>query len=30
MARVAAENLLNILNGIEPLYIVNPHILKRP
>jgi glyoxylate reductase len=24
MARVAAENLLNILNGIEPLYLVNP------
>ena len=30
MARVAAENLLNILNGIEPLYLVNPHILKLP
>jgi glyoxylate reductase len=28
MARVAAENLLNILNGIEPLYLVNPQILK--
>jgi glyoxylate reductase len=24
MARVAAENLLNVLNGIEPLYLVNP------
>lgn len=30
MAKVAAENLVNILNGKEPLYIVNPHILKRP
>jgi glyoxylate reductase len=30
MARVAAENLLNILNGIEPLYLVNPQILKQP
>lgn len=30
MARVAAENLLNILNGIEPLYLVNPQILKLP
>jgi glyoxylate reductase len=28
MAKVAAENLLNILNGIEPLYLVNPQILK--
>ena len=28
MARVAAENILNILNGIEPLYLVNPQILK--
>jgi glyoxylate reductase len=30
MARVAAENLLNILNGIEPLYLVNPQIIKQP
>ena len=30
MARVAAENLLNILNGIEPLYLANPHIKKMP
>ena len=30
MARAAAENLLNILNGIEPLYLVNPQILKQP
>ncbi len=29
MARVAAENLLNILNGKEPLHLVNPQILKR-
>jgi glyoxylate reductase len=28
MARVAAENILNILNGIEPLYLVNPQTLK--
>jgi glyoxylate reductase len=28
MARVAAENLLNVLNGVEPLYLVNPHIKK--
>jgi glyoxylate reductase len=28
MARVAAENLLNILNGKEPLHLVNPQILK--
>ena len=30
MARVAAENLLNILNGKEPLHLVNPQILKQP
>jgi glyoxylate reductase len=30
MARVAAENILNILNGIEPLYLVNPQMLKKP
>jgi glyoxylate reductase len=30
MARVAAENLLNILNGKEPLHLVNPEILKQP
>jgi glyoxylate reductase len=29
MARVAAENLLNVLKGIEPLYIVNPHLKKK-
>jgi lactate dehydrogenase-like 2-hydroxyacid dehydrogenase len=28
MARVAAENLLNVLKGIEPLYVVNPHLKK--
>ena len=28
MARVAAENLLNVLNGIEPVYLVNPYIKK--
>jgi glyoxylate reductase len=28
MAKVAAENLLNVLNGIEPLYLVNPYIKK--
>ena len=28
MARVAAGNILNILNGIEPLYLVNPQTLK--
>jgi glyoxylate reductase len=28
MSRVAAENLLNVLNGVEPLYLVNPHIKK--
>jgi glyoxylate reductase len=26
MARVAAANLLNVLKGIEPLYVVNPHL----
>lgn len=30
MARVAAENILNILNGIEPLYLVNHQMLKKP
>jgi glyoxylate reductase len=30
MARVAAKNLLNILNGKEPLHLVNPQILKQP
>jgi glyoxylate reductase len=29
MARVAAENLLNVLKGIEPLYVVNPHLKKK-
>jgi glyoxylate reductase len=29
MSRVAAENLLNILNGTEPLYLVNPHVKKK-
>ena len=30
MARVAAENILSILNGIEPLYLVNHQMLKKP
>jgi glyoxylate reductase len=29
MARVAAENLLYVLKGIEPLYVVNPHLKKK-
>jgi glyoxylate reductase len=29
MARVAAENLINVLKGIEPLYVVNPLLKKK-